>query len=158
MLTDSFAAFRHALHRAARQPNRAPRLYLAVPYTVDYSRHSQLWETIHFQQVTLAASVLIRDGFTVFSPITHSHTISTLAAPDLVHRADIWLPQDEQFLQWADALVLLKLEYWNTSSGVVQERLWAKELSIPLYIITMSDIYDLEEHHYGTRKIDVRES
>lgn len=144
MLRDSFRRDRQALRRAARQPNRAARIYLAVPYTVDYRRHSKIWETIHFQQVTLAASVLIQDGFTVFSPITHSHTIATLAAPDLVHRGDVWLAQDEQFLQWADALVLLELEYWKTSPGVRQERIWANTLSIPLYNITMSDIYDLE--------------
>lgn len=90
--------------------------YLAVPYAAhvhglscaayDADRH---------------AAHLIRMGLVVFSPISHSHPIARVGGID-PRSHEIWMGQNDHFMQAASAMVAVHLPGWEDSIGMKMER------------------------------------
>lgn len=107
-------------------------IYLACPYTArnKYLQHQR------FEFATRAAGILTTHySFTVFSPITHGHMITTAypEARNLSH-AD-WMRHCLRMLKFAGALYLLPLKGWTQSKGVMAEIKFAHTCDIPCFIL-----------------------
>lgn len=107
-------------------------LYLACPYT---HRDFQV-RLRRFEQATKAAASLISDGYIVFSPITMTHPIDiVLAGSENTLGSDFWIKFDEAFMDRCDELVLLEIDGWMESSGVIREIEYFRANNKPLWSI-----------------------
>lgn len=96
--------------------------YLASPYS--HKNHEIMIE--RFEAVTKASADLMKLNIFVYSPITHSHPMVKYNLPT---DWSFWKEYDELFLMKCDALLVLKLNGWETSTGVSAEIGIAKELN-----------------------------
>lgn len=104
------------------------KIYLAIPYTGI--------EEQSFEIANNTTVLFLNQGYNVFSPITHSHSLSRFNLPG---DWAFWQKIDYQFLEWADELVVIipafkeGLEKVEKSVGVQAEIKYAKELKKPIY-------------------------
>lgn len=98
------------------------KIYLACPYS-DPADDIKRWR---FDQVNRRAASLMRQGFLVFSPISHTHPIAL--AGELSGGWEFWEQYDRTFIEWADELWVLCLGGWKQSVGVQAEIKIAKAL------------------------------
>lgn len=109
------------------------KIYLAIPY-------SGMQES-SYEQATIATAILLKKGFNVYSPITHSHPL-TKQGIDLPHSWDFWEKIDKQFIDWADEVyVMIPIEGYEkilSSIGVQAEIAYAKEKNMNINYITMN--------------------
>ncbi len=89
-------------------------IYLASPY----SHPDEAVRRARHMRVCRAAARLIQNGHIVFSPIAHSHFITTF---DLPNTTDFWMKQDLAFLGVCKKLYVLAIDGWRTSKGVKAE-------------------------------------
>jgi nucleoside 2-deoxyribosyltransferase len=89
-------------------------IYLASPYTP--INGESIGDRV--AAACRAAAKLMRDGYSVFSPVAHSHMICEYM-PD-VYRLDhaFWMRQDLAVLRHCDVVTVLKLPGWERSKGV----------------------------------------
>jgi hypothetical protein len=116
--------------------NRGPykRVYLALPYTHrDYEIRNR-----RFEEVNRLAARVMMEGYTIFSPISQSHPISTYL-PDCTETWDFWQKQDLPWLERCDEVWVLMLDKWNESVGVRGEIKHAKACGIPIFHIRPED-------------------
>lgn len=100
--------------------------YLAVPYShPDPSIRQQ-----RFEAVNRVAAKLINDGHLIFSPISHSHHIATQHG--LECGWEFWKRHDQFFLSMCWRLLILKLDGWETSVGVMAEIAFAETMGIEI--------------------------
>jgi hypothetical protein len=104
-------------------------VYLAVPY----SNSDEKVREERFLKVNKVAARLLKEGITVFSPISHSHPLAL--AGDLPTDFDFWLQFDKTFLSHSKKLIVLMLDGWTTSKGVAGEIKIAQELGLPIEYI-----------------------
>lgn len=102
--------------------------YLACPY----SHHKEHVMTDRFEAINDAAGILIKEGYIVFSPISHSHPISLTMEPDDKRDQELWLGQDEFFLSRSDVMIVATFPGWEQSAGVAYEIKFAKKYGIPV--------------------------
>lgn len=102
------------------------KLYLASPY----SHKDPEVRLQRFEAANKKAAELMREGHTVFSPLSHSHPISLHMDNCLDH--DFWLKQDMAFLEWCDAIYLLCTDGWLESKGIAVELEWARRNGRPV--------------------------
>ena len=77
---------------------------------------------------------LMDSGLFVFSPIVHNHAlVSQFPNMSVEDRRRIFLPFDFTMLKKCDAMILLKLEGWEQSSGCAQEIAYCQEYQLPMY-------------------------
>ncbi len=116
-------------------------LYLACPYTHPNS------ETMHyrFEQANHAAASLMKQGWVVYSPISHSHIIAQ--NHDLPTGWDFWRNIDRVFITHASFLAVLVLNGWKESIGVREEMLLARELNKPIVLL------DPKTHKFSAPRI-----
>jgi len=57
----------------------------------------------------------------------------------------MWLEQDDEFMAWADALVILTLPGYEESEGVKYEKEWFELQHLPITYMSMESIYTLEQ-------------
>lgn len=91
------------------------RIYLGVPY----SHPDPKVREFRFNQVNLLAGALIKKGYLVYSPISHSHPITV--AYDLPKGYDFWQRIDREFIRWCHQFWILQMEGWDTSTGLRDE-------------------------------------
>lgn len=104
-------------------------IYLATPYT-KYPRGIG----VAFRDAARIAGRLMIAGIKIYSPISHGHPLSVYGG---VHPKahDIWLPFDEAMMAKADALLVAKMETWESSFGIAHEIRVFKEAGKPIYYI-----------------------
>lgn len=118
------------------------KIYLACPY----SDGSLVIRNYRFSMANEAAAWLMSGNNIVFSPISHSVPIAkTGQVPELSWQ--FWRKQDFAFLEWADALVVLKINGWEKSVGVREEIEEARRLDKPIVYTTMHDIQNGAFNH-----------
>jgi nucleoside 2-deoxyribosyltransferase len=105
------------------------KIYLACPY----SHEKGGIRSMRFDLVNAAAAKLMREGYLVFSPISHTHPIAERG--DLPKGWDFWEAYDRTFIDWADEVHVLMLDGWKESKGVTAEIAIAKELGKPVHYI-----------------------
>jgi nucleoside 2-deoxyribosyltransferase len=100
-------------------------IYLASPYShLDIAVREQ-----RFREACAAAVRLIAAGHVVFSPIVHGHP---LVGHGLPTEWAYWERFDRAHLVRCDEVVVLMLEGWRESVGVVAEIRIAEELGKPV--------------------------
>jgi len=110
------------------------KIYLACPYWHENPRMREA----RFVDVSRAAGMLMKLGYIVFSPISHSHPISLHMGDKQDH--DFWLEQDYAWLDNCDAVWVLALDGWKDSFGVKEEVFRAIRKNKELKVITMSEV------------------
>jgi hypothetical protein len=92
-----------------------PLAYLAAPY----SHFDPRVRAARFEAINQCASVLMRNGLYLFSPISHTHPIAL--AGGLPTGFDFWENYDRVMLSACGLLVVLMLDGWEKSTGVTGE-------------------------------------
>jgi len=103
------------------------KLYLSCPYS-----HPN--KAIRMHRVLCAdekAAELMEDGYLVFSPLSHSHSISEYCEVGPQDH-DFWLRQDLWILRICDEIHVLCLEGWLDSKGLIKEVDLALELGMSI--------------------------
>src|ERR1035437_3044741 len=104
-----------------------PLTYLACPYSTPNPEEKE-WR---YKQVTLAAAWLTKQyGLTVFSPITHSHPMHTIGKCEGDWK--FWEKIDRNYLAVSKELIVVMLEGWDRSIGLVAEQALAETAGIPV--------------------------
>ena len=107
-------------------------IYLACPYT---DASAEVREQ-RFRLATEVAANLIRKGQIVFSPITMTHPIDIVLAGDLgTLGSDFWVKFDESFMAFCSELAILRVEGWEKSPGILRERRFFEERSLPVWFV-----------------------
>jgi len=90
-------------------------IYLGCPY----SHPDPAIVQKRFEYVTRVAGALMKRGYVVFSPITHSHPIAMLEK--MPGTWEFWAEQDLHILALCDELHVLELPGWQQSVGLRAE-------------------------------------
>lgn len=103
-------------------------VYLASPYTPTGT------ESIADRVDAAAkyAAKLMQQGYSVFSPIVHSHYVADHLDESLRLDHEFWMQQDLAILRSAAKVVVLKLPGWERSRGIARELEAAKAVNIPV--------------------------
>ena len=115
-----------------------PVVYIACPYA-----HSDPAVRQHrFETASRAASKLMQNGVAVFSPLSHSVPIVEIG--QLGERGhDFWMACDLPLLQRCDELLVVGMEGWRESRGVIEEMFKAMLWRKPITLISERDIDQL---------------
>lgn len=103
------------------------KLYLAIPYA------NAPFE--NFKKANYWAAHFMMKGYSVFSPISHSHSIQSQSEKQgisLPHTHEFWMNQDLPFLECCDMMIVICEKGWGKSKGVQSEIQHAKKFNIPL--------------------------
>jgi|GEM_PF-430587 len=100
--------------------------YLAAPY----SHPNPQIKDWRYKAVTKVAAELLKEKQMVYSPLTHNVPLSRLG---VVGSWETWRELDHHMLSKCDLLIVLTLEGWETSTGVLSEIEFAKEKNIPIH-------------------------
>lgn len=107
---------------------QSKRIYLAAPY----SHPDEDVRAMRFYAVSRRASLIMRRGDLVFSPITHGHILGAFGG--LPGDFDFWEAHCLSFLRhWAQELHVLALSGWQESRGVLAEMAEAGRLGLPVW-------------------------
>lgn len=106
-----------------------PLVYLAVPYS--HPDQTVLLERV--RKVNAMTAKLMKEGHSVFSPITQSHYVAVQC--HMPTDWDFWAKYDRDFISCCHTLFVLMLEGWDKSVGVTAEIAIAKEFGIPIVYI-----------------------
>ena len=109
--------------------------YLASPYS---SSLKFIREHRYFQAMK-ATHELLDQNITVFSPIVYCHEMSLRhnRPGDFAH----WKKLNFDFLHLCKGLIVLQLNEWKKSRGLISELVEATDKEFPVYYVTMSEIY-----------------
>lgn len=111
-------------------------IYLASPY----SKYPG-GRTAAYKEACRMAGLLMHQGYKVFCPIAHSHSIEMEAFPDNPQNGDWWLEQDFAVLKQCGGLFVYKMPGWEDSYGVQKEIEFAKIHGIPVEYLESTPAY-----------------
>lgn len=100
------------------------RLYLASPYSHEDADVRER----RFDAVCEYAAKLMRDGFHVYSPIAHGHSLARFGLPG---DWGFWQAHCERELLYSDGLIVLQLDGWQDSVDIGHELVFASVKGIP---------------------------
>ena len=115
-------------------------VYLACPY----SHPEGLVRAERAQIAARAAEFLMREGVAVFCPIVHGHAIERETRTE--HDDAFWRIQDAPFIVACHALVILGLDGWRESKGVIWESAVAFEHNIPILFMETAESEPIPLH------------
>jgi hypothetical protein len=104
-------------------------VYLASPYSLHRGGPEMAWA-----EASKLAGDLIAEGVRVFSPIAHSHSVCEHADLDPMDH-DLWLEQDEFFMDACCALVVAQFAGWQDSYGISEEMHWFRDAKKPIHYL-----------------------
>ena len=114
--------------------SKLKKIYLAIPY-------SQIDAESSYRQANTATALLLNNGYNVFSPISHCHTIAK--NHKLPGTWDFWKEIDFQFIDWADEIWVLVpeegMEPIINSVGVQAEIKYGTETRKEINFIKIKD-------------------
>ena len=114
-------------------------IYIASPYTSRRESEAERGAEQHarFTIVTRYAAALMREGWPVFSPITHGHPIWLASLTQLDASAEAWASVNTAMMRQCESCHVLAIKGWNTSRGVRAERDWFEENIITPQIVPL---------------------
>lgn len=102
------------------------KIYLAAPYSDPdpeiRQRRTELADHV--------AALIMKRGYVVFSPLSHSHRIAHHIGNHLSH--DFWLAQDLEMLKLCDEMWILTIPGYSKSEGIRMEHDKALEWAMPV--------------------------
>lgn len=107
-------------------------IYLAIPYT---------WNAIEsFNVANEIAGRLMKEGYIVFSPISHSHPISQHLGQDIQFDHNFWINQDLPILRKCSKVIFIVVGDYgmkriDESKGCQSEKAEAIKCNIPIEYI-----------------------
>lgn len=111
--------------------------YLASPFT---STDKEL-EKIRAFQVTEASAYLLVNGILQYSPVVYSSSIVRVDEfKNLPGSWDFWKGLCTEIISRLDGFIVLTLDGWDVSVGVLAELELAESLGLPIYYMTLDDI------------------
>lgn len=119
-------------------------IYLAAPY----SHESSIVMVERVNRINFVAANLIKQGYVVFSPITHNHS---LLSNTLKSCWEYWKNYDLTMLSRCDTLLVLTIEGWEDSVGVQEEIRHAEDLGKDIIYISehnVSEVQSFLSKHY----------
>ncbi len=106
-------------------------IYLACPFTHRFKKV----EAVRAHEASLAAAYFIRKGDAVFSPLSHSAAILQAAGDRQVGTWETWMAIDLEIIAICKKVVVLGLEGWHGSKGVLAEIEHAIEIEVPVVVV-----------------------
>ena len=103
--------------------------YLASPYSKYPSGIDDAW-----REVSYLAARLLERGVPIFCPISHSHPIAKFGGLD-PYSHDLWLPADQPLMRACGAMIIAKMNGWDTSYGVSEEIKHFEKAGKPIYTV-----------------------
>lgn len=113
--------------------NHAHLYYLASPY----SHENREVMALRAEVVTKAAVDLLKQEIFVFAPIAYNAPWEKYRLPG---NWGFWQDFDKAFVSRMDAVVVLQLDGWDKSEGVIAEIKFAGENNIPVYYLSLEQI------------------
>lgn len=112
-------------------------IYVATPYShVETSVMEQ-----RFEEACKITYTLLEQGFVVYSPIVHCHPIAVRFG--LPRGIDFWEKFDRQMIMSAESILIVKMDGWEQSKGILQERkIAAEQDGMLFYFATPEEIYN----------------
>lgn len=110
-----------------------PLSYLACPY----SHRSPTVMASRFNIANKVAGELIKMGYIIFSPISHTHPIAL--ACDLPLGFVYWNKFDTAYISVSSVLFVILIDGWRRSIGVQNEMKIAQQLGVTIKYIHLSD-------------------
>lgn len=90
-------------------------VYVATPYT----KYPSGIEAA-FQAASRLMGALVREGVACYSPIVHTHPIAIYGEMDPLNH-NLWLRFDEAMMRKSDAILVAKMNSWESSKGIAIE-------------------------------------
>jgi len=100
--------------------------YIASPYSHEDPRV----EEERFRLVQDFCAELVKRDYHVFSPIAHWHPIAQ--RHNLPHEFEFWQNLDHTMIRASKGLIVLTLEGWHMSKGVLNEIQFANMIGKPI--------------------------
>lgn len=110
-------------------------IYLAAPYSHPIAAIREL----RYAQINEFAARLMQAGHAVFSPISQSHTIARYMEDSYTLNHEFWMRMDLPVLERAERMIVLMLDGWQKSRGVMAEIAHAKLYNVPTMMTLASD-------------------
>ena len=98
--------------------------YLATPY----SKYSEGIE-VAYHHASRAAGQLLNAGVRTYCPIAHTHSIAMFGGLD-PYDYHTMLSLDQQFMDCAEGILVVRMPGWDTSHGVNYEREYFKRVGL----------------------------
>ena len=108
-------------------------IYLAIPY----SHPDPAIRQLRHDQVTAVATRLMTSGYLIFSPISHSHHMAV--AHTTPTDWEFWERHCLAMLAACSKLIVLKLDGWETSRGVMAEMQFAETTGIEIEFMEFAE-------------------
>ena len=119
-------------------------IYLASPYSdqspiVRESRYDQILHTCMMLNRKFPEKLF-------YSPIVHFHELSQRY--DLPTDADFWWLKNKAAMDSSEALIVVCLEGWPRSSGVLRELDYARDSKLPTHFVDLqgNPVYENHQH------------
>ena len=118
------------------------KVYLAAPYSFKNEDGTEDFVIMQqrFEEINKCASILMKLGYYVFSPITHNHPLVLLN--NLPRTYEFWLGYDKSFLDWCDELHIFMIDGWKESKGVEWEINYIKVIDKKVFYIEKEFVYE----------------
>lgn len=132
------------MHSQEHDNDGRPLVYLACPY----SHADREVRVKRFEASNEATSVLMKDGYYVFAPISMSHPIAEQCS--VPGDWNFWAKFDTAFISCCHKLFVLTIDGWEKSTGVTAEIKIAKDFGIPVIYLKWE-----EDEVNGKRLVEV---
>lgn len=116
--------------------NKLEIIYLATPYIHPDPAIVEL----RFKQACVIAGKLMQQGKIVFCPIAHTHPIAVVCPEMPQFDYEYWLKFDQAFIGVSKKLLIVPLMGWKESKGIAKEITIARELKIPVDIMSIVEM------------------
>lgn len=118
-------------------------IYIASPYTSRRESEAERGAEQHarFTIVTRYAAALMREGWPVFSPITHGHPIWLASSCELDPTVDGWALINDEMMRAAWFVHVVTIKGWDQSRGVRLEREWFRKRGVIEQLVDLPHEY-----------------
>jgi hypothetical protein len=111
-------------------------IYLASPYS--HTEHKVRIERFH--RIAIVAAELMKSGYFLFCPITHTHPINEAGVNN--PGWEFWCKYDCCMLDRCQELWIADMEGWNKSVGVTAEIQYMMEANKPVYLFNHANVIE----------------
>jgi hypothetical protein len=105
-------------------------IYLAIPYAGQ--------EGFSVEVANKVSGELMKRGKVVFSPISHTHSIAEMCEMPVCW--EFWEKQDKAMIDRADEILVVCIDGWDHSRGVIEELEHAEILGIKIGFLDVEEV------------------